>query len=660
MWTNENIGRHVKHLCMGTRGGSLDLSALNHVTKLKTLKIHSRNAIVGREGISKNEFANFYRILDNSAISHSDSDLSRLLEKKRAHEGLLTKWIEGQEELETLKLQFLNVLPPLSHSRLSTVRLRRCHADLYWSYVQLPAITSLSIQEPTINMQPTKTLGKPGLTYEGNTINDGNCSETRLKHNQLHPLPDSFASSAAKITSLSLCAFRVENDDLTDFLSPFTNLTYLSLATAYIKVLPAMPSLKTLVLRDIIYLVESSNYEKNVFRTICELKSLESLTLDNVLSARPGGTPRFRIFPDIASHDEIDAWVSKAGVNPTVRNLTLGFSTLSLKKIKTSAHLYIPLREDIMNSKAMLQRMFPKVSHLKFIITPLKIETDYFTFTTEGFADCMRFRGQRNIPNQKFKDRTVDTRYLSRWKKSDANPNPQTIFRGWDLVSVKLYLKGIDFSEAQNWDRFRSPRNENYRNSLARIAHCLLKNFKLVEDLKIQIKCSCASMRSTLEIHDDVLFHDDDAAKTTIQLAPYSGDLKTFKHLRLRDNDVYNGIVFHDTLSFANGYKASVLSGHVNPEGKEACKRPCRILSHASPYFEVTVLDENGEKNFETSVTSIDENEETNSETWWSADKVHLSPERNLSPEEVTNVLIAIQELDIRDPGVDETDFDDV
>ena len=58
-WTNEDIGRHVKHLCMGTRGGSLDLSALNHVTKLKTLKIHSRNAIVGREGISKNEFANF-------------------------------------------------------------------------------------------------------------------------------------------------------------------------------------------------------------------------------------------------------------------------------------------------------------------------------------------------------------------------------------------------------------------------------------------------------------------------------------------------------------------------------------------------------------------------------------------------------------------------
>lgn len=561
-WADKRIGSHVKRLSIGTFGGGLNLTAVNHLTGLETLKLHSIQGGTLQQRMTHEEMRAFFyctqysfRMLRTQRANYEEFEetLKSMFAKKFHLERDLALWIANLLKLKSLKLQFLNILPAKGTCKnLENVRLRRCNSRLFWNYVQLPAIKSLCIEEPTSlkiilrdstipiseHTIPTQSLGDKGLTKRWSNY-------PVLHYNLLEPLPRDIAASAAKITSLSLCAFRVDNDDLTALLTPFTGLTSLSLAATIIRILPSIQTLETLALRDVLLVM--TTHAENVYKCICGLRRLVSLTLDGVLERQHQG---FMINAPIDDPDDpddpedIDNCVNRVGINTTVQNLTLGIERRSRVFNEKNMHeRYFFDNEDINKYKVMLQRMFPNVCHLSFVFRPVDSENRFSInsiMINRPFDFCERILNQRNTPGQNFES----------WDYSESlyeEVDPLTyVFRGWEIKTVKVHIKRIVSPNDgvllfNNVDENTVPLTETSRYVVQKFAHHMQNSFKSVTDLQISIGIGkgekpTSGMRALHFLQTGLLFDDGNAAKTTIKVAPYSNaGLKTFDDLnRLR------------------------------------------------------------------------------------------------------------------------------
>jgi hypothetical protein len=570
-WADERIGSQVKRLSIGTFGGGLNLNAVNHLTGLETLKLHSIQGGTLQQRMTNEELRAFFyctqntlQMLENRRAQNEffNETFNSMLAKKVRLENELATWIANLPKLKSLKVQFLNILPADGTCKnLENVRLRRCDSRLFWHYVQLPAIQSLCIEEPTSlrvilgdsreHTIPNESLGDKGLREKR-----GRGQRPELEHNLLEPLPRNMAASAAKITSLSLCAFRVDNNDLTALLTPFTGLTSLSLAATIIRILPSIQTLETLVLRDVRLVM--TTHAENVYKCICGLRRLVSLTLDSVVDAESlslminARAVYNRNDPD--DPEDIDNCVKRVGINTTVQNLTLGIERRSGFFTYSDIHArYTFDNENINKYKVMLQRMFPNVCHLGFVFNPIDSEDKFITnsiLVNRPFDFCQRIPNQRNTRGQRFFD--DDSRC---WDENSPKVYEEVypfafIFRGWEIKTVKVHIKrivthgGMLLLNNVPQTNVTVPLIDSSRYVVQKFAHHMQNSFKSDTDLQISIGCGKAE-RSTsrvqpLFVYDflatGLLFDDENAAKTTIKVAPYSGvGLKEFYDLyRLR------------------------------------------------------------------------------------------------------------------------------
>ena len=617
-WAKEKIGSHVKKISIGTQGGGLNLDALPYVTNLSTLKLHSRRGLGRRiEDTEAPQHALFHCCLDDPDRNNNyneilrlrgktEADLNRVIDNMESDARVLSLWIANQKKLRSLKLQFLNIVPRAwtSLTMLSTVRLRRCTAHLFWSYVHLPSLRSLSIQEPTSLMVggartiPTKTLGEKGLTYSGIL------EPLALRNNRLDPIPIPFpARTTCKITSLTLCAFRVENNDLTPLLAPFTVLTHLCLETTRIRILPEIQTLTTLVLRDIC--LEMAYMYENVFRCICWLRNLESLTLDNVVSLQEprelDELPKLRVNTPLRPGDpddpnDIDKCVQRVGINKNVRKLTLGIH---------DNHA----REEIRNYKVMLQRMFPNVSTLTFTMQPFFIECETsFPVKIRVLDCCKRTSEIINYPGQKF---------------GDNNPL-RPICRGWDLETVEIHLK--DIKQPTPFSFTVPISNKTDRMNMATIATRMLHNFPGVSNLLISLNCISKNLDRYGE--KSTLFDNGTEPKSTIRVTSYSEiNMKTFSDLVFDSNKSAKEF-------FTNTFAVSL---------KQERRRPKR--------FALAVLDwsfHGGVKKWSTTYKHMLGRSYHRAPIFSSIVGVKAVL-RYLSEEQVTQAMLAVQKLDKHD-----------
>jgi hypothetical protein len=177
----------------------------------------------------------------------------------------------------------------------------------------------------------------------------------RYRNILLEPLPLSMRANnivGPLITHLTLRVFCVEGGDLTLLLQPFSNLTYLSLSTSSIRTLPRIPTLRTLLLRDIL-LQGLTDGDNNVFDCIQDMDVLETLTLDNAVGAT---------FPDHGSRD-LNNGRGWDIVNTSVRNLTLGFYEPSIGPPYYNGDTATPINA-LADFTGALHTMFPNVSQL--------------------------------------------------------------------------------------------------------------------------------------------------------------------------------------------------------------------------------------------------------------------------------------------------------
>jgi hypothetical protein len=490
------IGPFVQRLCICDLGRALDLNSLRHVKNLRTLKLDSRRGVVtdrGREDGRDRSFALYCLIRGSNGwltprtnaegyILFTEAEIIEKYNTELNHLQLdaeqLGSWIGNQQHLKSLKLQYLNVIPSttwkclgdLRSARLRksqilgglrSVRLRRCSARLFWFYVAF-GLNTLTIQEPTslipriseefvgrldaLELErtiPSKSFGRKGLLLS-NRIHHNPYSVAEFSRCYLlEPLPDAFnkivggRNAAAWMKELTLQRFCVEGNDLTNFLAPFSSLTSLRLETTYIRILPAIQTLRTLVLRDIILI--PTTRDTNVFRCICGLENLESLTLDSVVDVNPTHELRsFRVnspFQAREDSEDIDSSIRMIGVNTNVKNLILG-----MQKYGGA----LPRYED--EYKVLLQRMFPAVSHLTFVfpVIPRTIcvpghlpghpghpVVDFTNTNFEGWHK--KTPHTEDIEGQRFGHHL--------WENPDSR---RSYYRGWKLQMVKFEYEGSE------------------------------------------------------------------------------------------------------------------------------------------------------------------------------------------------------------------------
>jgi hypothetical protein len=495
----------IKNLSISDSGGVLHVNTLEGIENLKTLKFDSRRGLFTMRDQERQEEENERdRSFVLYCLDHNTNGYMRprsegghifsfmtpdwiharyitdldVLRDDAAHLGT---WIGNQKRLESLKLQYLNVIPStnwLCFTTIKSVRLRRCSARLFWYYVGME-LKSLTIQEPTsleiaerngepvagqVSLKrtiPTLSLCDHGLTYPEHDYGTYDILKDKLKHNLLEPLPDSLnqANAAARMKELSLQNFIVHDNDLTKFLAPFSSLTYLRVETTFIRILPALQSLTTLVLKDI-YL-ETTTRNTNLFRRICSLKNLESLTLDNVIvmNSFRVNSPNERGTPPVDLND-IDESIRVIGVNEKVKYLTLG-----------EKGRRITYREEF---KVLVQRMFPAVTHLTFIFPP--IQKDNYRLQDFYFQGYMKTPHTQILNNQRWDD--------VEW----TNGQRGKYYRGWDLQMVKFEHEGIDSRIDILRDGDILHRDSRFYNALAGRLRDLSIEFDHVPELLATIK----------------------------------------------------------------------------------------------------------------------------------------------------------------------------
>jgi hypothetical protein len=472
-WASEKYGPLVKQLCIGEEGGALNIIHLQNVKKLITLKLDSWRGVVANEGHRNADVAKFpfWYFDDSLPPDHKDKTklLCEELDNWKRDAELLSRWIAEQQSLESLKLQFLNVVPTTAWpGRLKAVRLRACNARLYWHYLLHLRMKSLTIEEPTslavdeqedgdsrmLRTMPSKRL-KAFLTDKPLGIEEREFKRKVLMKNFLEPVPRGMVPNAnfSLLTHLTLRAFRVKDDDLTSLLAPFSNLTFLRIGTTLVNVLPVIQSLKTLVLKDIALIDFMTN---NVYESICSLTSLESLTLDNVmwLNERSRSVALDRKFYT----NFIDDLVLYNGVSQSVKNLTLGFHAEAGIEALTDTFIY-------------LQRLFPNVVNLTFnnrnenFFNP---EKD-LRYVKESYGGLVR---------------TLDSKVIEGQRLHDKHTH-----RGWALNTVKISITGRNDEafvkgSARYSDRFLEG------SGIKNVFSFLTTFFDNVENRLISVKCN--------------------------------------------------------------------------------------------------------------------------------------------------------------------------
>jgi hypothetical protein len=487
-------GRLVASLSMGEKGAFLDLDKLNNVVNLITFKLDSRKCVVRQvdgEGSSirhgritpatrrRKQRDLFFACLDQGSTGNHFDNIARsqirttILEELILREGDASRvagWIANQARLQTLKLQYLNVRPGIGWplATLKTVRLRRCSARLFWYYVRDLSLDSLSVHEPTSFRVHAQPLGQPreeaqagailldvipvrslaAVSTEGNDglVCGGITQTDTLEHHRLEPIPVNFlgTQSLRFLRFLSLGGFSVEGHDLTNLLSPFTGLHSLTLQTTNIRVLPVIPSLTNLVLSDIFLATRWDSLEENVFHKICRMPKLESLTLDNVVTAcvnwdvqpfvysagfrvQPN-PPRYvhENFEDLQQnhpffmHQQMDSerirsTIQEVGTNHSIRKLTLG-----LHGVRNGEHRLF--KENFL---LYLSKMFPNVSELTILFRGVWESGGYFNPSSEG----------------------VDGDVMHQMERKPDRDDGKDVDEGWDLNTIKFVLNYVLESE---------------------------------------------------------------------------------------------------------------------------------------------------------------------------------------------------------------------
>jgi hypothetical protein len=357
-----------------------------NVKQLEFLKLDSRHGITSNETRRDVDFMEMARRFH---LRESEEGLLAKVRGRKNDDEKLSLWIGEQKKLKSLKLQFLNVIPTrMWAAKPERVRLRACQARLYWEYLMYPneELRKLIIEAPSSIMleeterQDDRTIEDvrrhelrtcdilsvpswmsifrhPVIITTDQDPGRDYLVQTMFTQNVLEPLPLQLSLSAnngSSITHLTLRVFTVQNNDLTHVLRPFTNLTYLNLAMTHIETLPMIPSLTTLVLRDIL-LQGRFNIFNNVLNSIRNCDALTTLTLDNVLYVERQWQPsRSR---NVRSLSPTEPYWSQR-VNQSVRNLTLGFYARNFLR-GSSAEI-----QDLERFLGALTTMFPSVAHL--------------------------------------------------------------------------------------------------------------------------------------------------------------------------------------------------------------------------------------------------------------------------------------------------------